>query len=242
MNLTNQRELRNKNRAFKGIWIPAEIWLNDDLSVMEKLFFIEIDSLDNKDGCFANNGHFADFFNISKGRASQIINELIDRKYITAKYIKEGKQIKDRILRSNMKYMVAKDPIKNIKGGCIENDEPPVKEIKDPPLENDEEKDNKCINTKSSSSNSDHNNNFSIIVDIFEKNGFGTINITTKEMIIDYIETYNIDWVIEAMKIAVKSNQRNLRYVGGILKNWKANGKDDKREDNKSPHKGMKVF
>ena len=55
------------NRAFKGIWIPAEVWLNDGLSVMEKLFLVEIDSLDNDSGCFASNAHFAEFFDISKG-------------------------------------------------------------------------------------------------------------------------------------------------------------------------------
>ena len=37
----------NMERAFKGIWIPAEIWLSKELKIMEKLFLVEIDSLDN---------------------------------------------------------------------------------------------------------------------------------------------------------------------------------------------------
>ncbi len=36
-------------RAFKGIWIPKEIWLTDDLSTLEKVFLSEIDSLANND-------------------------------------------------------------------------------------------------------------------------------------------------------------------------------------------------
>ena len=32
-----------------GIWIAKEIWMQKDLTVMEKLFFSEINSLDNKE-------------------------------------------------------------------------------------------------------------------------------------------------------------------------------------------------
>ena len=48
-------------RDFKGIWIDKSIWLNEDLTVMEKLFLVEIDSLDNERGCFASNAHFLEF-------------------------------------------------------------------------------------------------------------------------------------------------------------------------------------
>ena len=45
-----------ENRDFKGVWIPKEIWLNTDLSIIEKVLLVEIDSLDNSDrGCFASN-------------------------------------------------------------------------------------------------------------------------------------------------------------------------------------------
>ena len=53
------------NRGFKGIWIPKEIWLNTDLTMQEKVFLVEIDSLDNDIGCTAGNQYFADFFGIS---------------------------------------------------------------------------------------------------------------------------------------------------------------------------------
>ena len=42
-----------QERAFKGIWIPKEIWLSQDLTMQEKIMLVEIDSLDNESGCFA---------------------------------------------------------------------------------------------------------------------------------------------------------------------------------------------
>ena len=56
-----------KTRDFKGIWIPKEIWLNKNLKLIEKIFLVEIDSLDNEDGCYASNKYFAEFFGITKG-------------------------------------------------------------------------------------------------------------------------------------------------------------------------------
>jgi len=72
----------SKNRDFKGIWIPAKIWLSDELTLQEKVFLVEIDSLDNEDGCWANNQYFSDFFNISKTRVSLIIKSLVDKGYV----------------------------------------------------------------------------------------------------------------------------------------------------------------
>lgn len=63
-------------RAFKGIWIPAEIWLNKDLTLLEKVFLVEIDSLDNENGCFASNEYFSNFFGLSKNRCSEVIKSL----------------------------------------------------------------------------------------------------------------------------------------------------------------------
>lgn len=76
-------------RDFKGIWIPKEIWLAEDLTVMEKLFLVEINSLDNAEGCWANNRYFADFFSISQSRVSEIINSLVEKGMIKSE-IKES--------------------------------------------------------------------------------------------------------------------------------------------------------
>lgn len=88
-------------RDFKGIWIPKEVWLCKDLKAMEKLFLVEIDSLDNEEGCYASNDYFSEFFNLSKNRCSEIIKGLekkgileIDYKYKTGTQSIEKRIIK----------------------------------------------------------------------------------------------------------------------------------------------------
>ena len=69
-------------RAFEGIWIPREIWLTSDLTLMEKLVLVEIKSLDNWKECFARNEHFAKFFGIGITRVGIIISALVKKGYI----------------------------------------------------------------------------------------------------------------------------------------------------------------
>ena len=40
--------MEKPSRDFKGIWIPKEIWESEQLSIMEKVLFVEIHSLDNE--------------------------------------------------------------------------------------------------------------------------------------------------------------------------------------------------
>jgi hypothetical protein len=72
-----------ENRDFKGVWIPKEIWLNTNLSIIEKVLLVEIDSLDNSDrGCFASNEYLASFVQLSEGRVANIISDLKKRGFI----------------------------------------------------------------------------------------------------------------------------------------------------------------
>ena len=87
------------NRDFKGVWIPKEVWLNPELKIMEKLFLVEIDSLDGAQGCFASNAHFAEFFDISKGRCTQIIKSLEAKGIIKIQLTRNGKQITKRTIK-----------------------------------------------------------------------------------------------------------------------------------------------
>ena len=36
------------NREFRGVWLPKEIWLAEDLGAIDKIILAEIDSLDNE--------------------------------------------------------------------------------------------------------------------------------------------------------------------------------------------------
>ena len=92
------------NRDFKGIWISKEIWESRELTIMEKIFYVEIDSLDNDLGCFASNGYFSDFFNVSKQRCSQIVNSLLKKECISIEYEREGKEIIKRTIRVSNKF------------------------------------------------------------------------------------------------------------------------------------------
>jgi hypothetical protein len=74
---------KSVNRDFKGVWIPKEIWLDKKMSLQEKIFLVEIDSLDNEKGCFAGNEYFAEFFQLSKDRCSEVISSLKLKGFIT---------------------------------------------------------------------------------------------------------------------------------------------------------------
>lgn len=136
-------------RAFRGIWIPKEIWLSKDLTLQEKVFIVEIDSLDNEKGCFASNKHFSDFFGLSIGRVSQVINSLKKKGYIDIEYIRENKEIVERIIKINKPPY----PIYYSKEGYLENDKNPIKYPKEGYLENDKGNNTLSNNTISNNTN-----------------------------------------------------------------------------------------
>lgn len=99
-------------RDFKGIWIPAEIWLDDSLSALDKIIFAEIDSLDNEDGCFASNEYLAGFCQCSVSKVSTAISRLKERGYVEAVSF-DGRR---RILKSCL-LLSKRQTIKNKKAG-----------------------------------------------------------------------------------------------------------------------------
>jgi hypothetical protein len=91
-----------ENRDFKGVWIPKEVWLNKDLSIIEKCLLVEIDSLDNGEkGCFASNEYLATFFNLSESRMANIISDLKKRGFINQIYF-DGRLRGLRIVKSEV--------------------------------------------------------------------------------------------------------------------------------------------
>jgi uncharacterized phage protein (TIGR02220 family) len=73
------------DRKFNGIWIPKSLWFNKELSLNEKIFLCEIDSLSKNGVCNQTNTYFSDFFSLSKSRTSEIINSLKSKKFISTK-------------------------------------------------------------------------------------------------------------------------------------------------------------
>ena len=86
------------SRDFKGVWIPKEIWLNNDLTLQEKCLVVEIDSYKE---CWKSNQALAAFLNISKERVRKIINKLTTDGVLKTKVITdpETKQVIKRILK-----------------------------------------------------------------------------------------------------------------------------------------------
>lgn len=114
-------------RHFKGIWIPKEVYLNKELSWIEKILFVEIDSLDGEEGCYASNEYFAEHLQVSKGRISKMINKLVKMKYISSEliYKKGTKQIEKRVLKNNLTYSQKRleGIVENDHRGIVENDQ-----------------------------------------------------------------------------------------------------------------------
>ena len=80
----------------RGIWIPKEILHNKDLTMQEKLIFMEISQLEMLDkGCIASNRHFAELLDISTKSASNTISGLVKKGYIKTK-IKNGSRNHER--------------------------------------------------------------------------------------------------------------------------------------------------
>ena len=126
--------MEDNKRAFKGIWIPKEVWESKELTLQQKVMLVEIDSLDNEKGCYASNKYFSEFFGISSGRVSQVINELIDKGYLNAEYIKEDNQILARILKIQSPPYPVK-VFRKLNRGYLENDEGGIKYSKEGYLE-----------------------------------------------------------------------------------------------------------
>jgi hypothetical protein len=63
-------------RGFKGVWIPADLYLNDELSWTEKILIVEIDSLDKGEGCWASNEYLAKFLRKTLSQTANTITHL----------------------------------------------------------------------------------------------------------------------------------------------------------------------
>jgi hypothetical protein len=87
-------------RDFKGVWIPKEIWLNQDLGWSEKLLFVEIDSLAKNGQCFASNEYFGKFLGCHKKHISRLVSNLAETGLIRVEliYKPDSKQIDKRII------------------------------------------------------------------------------------------------------------------------------------------------
>lgn len=86
-------------QKLKGLWIPAEILLNEDLSDKEKIILSIILYLSEETkSCFASNKYIANIVNVTHERVSKIISSLKDKGYVSVKlkYKTDSKEIEER--------------------------------------------------------------------------------------------------------------------------------------------------
>ena len=86
-------------QKLKGLWIPADILLNEDLSDKEKIILSMILYLSEESkSCFASNKYIANIVNVTHERVSKIISALKDKGYVSVKlkYKKDSKEIEER--------------------------------------------------------------------------------------------------------------------------------------------------
>ena len=86
-------------QKLKGLWIAAEILLNEDLSDKEKIILSMIFYLsEERKSCFASNKYIANIVNVTHERVSKIIRALKDKGYVSVKlkYKTDSKEIEER--------------------------------------------------------------------------------------------------------------------------------------------------
>lgn len=65
-----------------------------------------------------------------------------------------------------------------------------------------------------------------------EQNGFGMMTPIIAEEIATLLSEYPKDWILDAMKVSVQQNKRKLSYTAGILRKWRADGRDATKGSN----------
>ena len=100
-----------KMQKIKGLWIPAEILLDEKLADKEKFVLSMILYLSDETGsCFASNKYIATIVKVTPNRVSKIISSLKNKKYIQVilKYKNDSKEIEQRqiipIVQMNNEY------------------------------------------------------------------------------------------------------------------------------------------
>ena len=183
-------------RDFKGVWIPKEIWFDERMTMLDKGILMEIDSLDNKDGCKASNEYLANFCGCSDSNVSKTITLLKNLGYI----YQESFDGRTRILRSNLGKLYDRQPNKKCEAALqnLQLDNNISKDILNNNLENNNfsREKQKVVNKKGLLGNNVQNRRLSskedkqkAIIDNLKKSLFSKIgNIKIIELLGKWIE------------------------------------------------------
>ena len=90
-------------RELKGIWIPIEIWDDENLTRLERDLWAEIFQLDGEEGCVASNEYLAKVLRCDKCSVTKGISKLKKLGYI----FQESFDGRVRVLRSSYRLQVS---------------------------------------------------------------------------------------------------------------------------------------
>ncbi|MAP81911.1 MAG: hypothetical protein CL526_12590 [Aequorivita sp.] len=106
---------QGKQRDFKGVWIPKELYLYTGLTWTQKLILLEVDSFTrNSLPCFVSNDHLSSFTQASISSVEKAVSKLVKEGYLerTRQRI-DGKST--RFLRVNTSKFCEWQPVKDAK-------------------------------------------------------------------------------------------------------------------------------
>lgn len=119
--------IKNMDRQIKGIFIPIEVWQDQDLSWNEKILLMEIDSFTSKGmDCYFSNEYVAGFLGVKPNTASILISKLIEKGYVKKTRF-DGRH---RYLESTLSYTIGGRVLSESNAGFDENQMQGLTEIK----------------------------------------------------------------------------------------------------------------
>jgi hypothetical protein len=229
------------DRAFKGIWIPAEIWLDDKLTVMEKVLYAEIDSFCSKGReCFCSNAHFAKVLQVSERQVRRLLCSLEEKGVISRRLVyKEGsKEVDKRYLKA-----IPPEPFDTTPAD-IDVPTPtdidvrtPGEEIVPTPGEENVRDTNTVFTNTNNNIAAAAEADWQEVVNCYQNNIRPICGEIERDELYDFFTEYGKEWVKAGIAQCVANDVRKRSYLRSILERWKSEGFQTDGRRKKSKHK-----
>jgi DNA-binding MarR family transcriptional regulator len=216
------------DRDFKGVWIPREIYLADDLSWSEKILLVEIHSLDSdaKKGCYASARHLAEFLGVTAGRVKNMIVDLKTKGYLKELWSdghSRGLRVTLFIQNRNKKVTVNRNE---------KVTQPSQKRDAEPSRKSDHSNTVLVIQEKEGRKpRSEADENFTLLTASVLKTIF---DLETKELLADFVPAALRDaWIefVRKRKLTVREKKPTAEFWKGRVGYWLTDFQKDYKQD-----------
>lgn len=205
-----------------SIKLMNAVWESDTTSGSDRLVLLALaDSANDEGYCWPAYDTIAAKANLGRRYVIQIVGRLEEIGLIVKTH-----RFKEGDFTSNLYRVV----VNNSSPGVVNHSSPPS-----------EQGFTRVVNHSSLKPPINLNNNNGEIFSTYESE-IGMLSPHVSDMIQDAEKDYPQDWIIEAIKIAAKSNKRNWGYVEGILKRWKAEGKNNGKKEYRPEEHATEVY